>query len=49
MVMPLPERDEISPTREQLHGQMGITLGRRVAEEIIFGDDKVSTGAPSDI
>ena len=49
MVMQLPERDEVSQTREQLHAQMAIAMGGRVAEEIIFGDNKVTTGAASDI
>ena len=49
MVMQLPEKDEVSQTREQLHAQMAIAMGGRVAEEIIFGDDKVTTGAASDI
>ena len=49
MVMQLPERDEISQTREQLHAQLAIAMGGRVAEEIIFGEDKVTTGASSDI
>ena len=45
MVMQLPEKDEVSQTREQLHAQMAIAMGGRVAEELIFGDDKVTTGA----
>ena len=49
MVMQLPERDEVSQTREQLHAQMAIAMGGRVAEEIIFGHDKVTSGASSDI
>ena len=49
MVMQLPEKDELSQTREQLHAQMAIAMGGRVAEEIIFGWDKVTTGAASDI
>ena len=49
MVMQLPERDELSQTREQLHAQLAIAMGGRVAEEIIFGEDKVTTGAASDI
>ena len=49
MVMQLPERDEVSQTREQLHAQLAIAMGGRVAEEIIFGEDKVTTGAASDI
>ena len=47
--MQLPERDELSQTREQLHAQLAIAMGGRVAEEIIFGEDKVTTGAASDI
>ena len=49
MVMQLPEKDEVSQTREQLHAQMAIAMGGRVAEELIFGDNKVTTGAVSDI
>ena len=49
MVMQLPEKDEVSQTREQLHAQMAIAMGGRVAEELIFGHDKVTTGAVSDI
>ena len=49
MVMQIPERDEVSQTREQLHAQMAIAMGGRVAEEIIFGEEKVTTGAASDI
>jgi len=49
MVMQLPEKDEVSQTREQLHAQMAIAMGGRVAEELIFGEDKVTTGAASDI
>ena len=47
--MQLPEKDEVSQTREQLHAQMSIAMGGRVAEELIFGHDKVTTGAVSDI
>ena len=36
MVMQLPERDELSQTREQLHAQMAIAMGGRVAEERAF-------------
>ena len=49
MVMQLPERDEISQTKEQLNAQMAIAMGGRIAEELIFGDEKVTTGASSDI
>ena len=43
MVMHLPERDELSQTREHLNAQLAIAMGGRVAEEIIFGDDNIST------
>ena len=49
MVMQLPEKDEVSQTREQLHAQMAIAMGGRVAEEIILGEEKVTPGAVSDI
>ena len=50
MVMQLPERDETYLKQENnLHAQLAIAMGGRVAEEIIFGEDKVTTGASSDI
>ncbi|MEM6833128.1 MAG: ATP-dependent zinc metalloprotease FtsH [Pseudomonadota bacterium] len=49
MVMRLPERDQYSVTREKLHDNLAIAMGGRVAEEIIFGHDKVTSGASSDI
>ncbi|MEO0411948.1 MAG: ATP-dependent zinc metalloprotease FtsH [Pseudomonadota bacterium] len=49
MVMRLPERDQYSITREKLHDNLAIAMGGRVAEEIIFGHDKVTSGASSDI
>tara|TARA_R110002095_G_scaffold88769_2_gene77535 strand:- start:1138 stop:3156 length:2019 start_codon:yes stop_codon:yes gene_type:complete len=49
MVMRLPERDRISMTRQQLHADLAVAMGGRVAEELIFGRDKVTTGASSDI
>ncbi len=49
MVMRLPERDRLSVTREKLHADLAVAMGGRVAEEIIFGDDKVTSGASSDI
>jgi cell division protease FtsH len=49
MVMQLPKGDQFSITREKLVARMAIAMGGRVAEEIIFGYDKVTTGASSDI
>lgn len=49
MVMRLPEGDRLSMAREKLHADLSVAMGGRVAEELIFGDDKVTTGASSDI
>jgi len=49
MVMRLPERDMYSYHRDKMHANLAVSMGGRVAEEIIFGHDKVSSGASSDI
>lgn len=49
MVMRLPEADKISYLREKMYADLAIAMGGRVAEEIIFGHEKVSSGASSDI
>ena len=49
MVMRLPERDQLSITREKMHSDIAVAMGGRIAEEIIFGHDKVTSGASSDI
>jgi len=49
VVMRLPEGDRLSMTREKLKADLSVAMGGRVAEELIFGDDKVTTGAASDI
>ena len=49
MVMQLPERDKLSMTYEQMTSRLAIMMGGRVAEEMIFGKDKVTSGAQSDI
>ena len=49
MVMQLPERDKLSMSYEQMTSRMAILYGGRVAEEIIFGKNKVTSGASSDI
>ena len=49
MVMQLPERDKLSMSYEQMTSRLAVLMGGRVAEEIIFGRDKVTSGAQSDI
>ena len=45
----LPEDDRVSVTREQLEARLVMAYGGRVAEELVFGRDRVTTGASSDI
>jgi len=45
----LPEDDRVSVTREQIEARLVMAYGGRSAEEIIFGRDRVTTGAASDI
>ncbi len=45
----LPEDDRVSVTREQIEARLVMAYGGRVAEELIFGRDHVTTGAASDI
>jgi ATP-dependent metalloprotease len=40
----LPEDDRWSETRSQLLAQMDVSMGGRVAEEIIFGPEYITTG-----
>ncbi|HEY5339276.1 MAG TPA: ATP-dependent zinc metalloprotease FtsH [Rhizomicrobium sp.] len=49
MVMRLPERDQLSLTRQKMNADLAVAFGGRIAEELIFGHDKVTTGAQSDI
>jgi cell division protease FtsH len=49
MVMQLPERDKLSMSREQMTSRLAIMMGGRVAEELVFGKEKVTSGASSDI
>ncbi len=49
MVMQLPERDKFSMSYEQMTSRLAILFGGRCAEEIIFGKEKVTSGASSDI
>ena len=49
MVMQLPERDKLSMSHEQMTSRLAIMMGGRVAEELMFGNEKVTSGASSDI
>ena len=49
MVMRLPEGDRISMARDKLLADLRVACGGRIAEEMVFGIEKVTTGASSDI
>ena len=49
MVVRLPEGDRISLSREKLETDITVAMGGRIAEEMVFGYDKVTSGASSDI
>jgi cell division protease FtsH len=49
VTMYLPERDQVSMSRRKLKGLLSSLYGGRVAEELIFGADAVTTGASNDI
>lgn len=49
MVMRLPEGDKLSVTRQKMHCDLAVAMGGRVAEELIFGYEHVTSGASSDI
>jgi len=49
MVMRLPERDQLSVTKEKMKADIAVAMGGRVAEEMTFGIDRVTSGASSDI
>ena len=46
MVMRLPERDQLSVTREKMYSDIAVAMGGRIAEEIIFGHDKSNLELP---
>ncbi|CAB3988718.1 ATP-dependent zinc metalloprotease YME1L1, partial [Paramuricea clavata] len=48
MVAQLPEKDELSWTKKQLLAKLDVCMGGRVAEELVFGKDNVTSGASSD-
>ena len=49
MVMRLPEGDRVSMAKDKLYADLRVACGGRIAESMIFGKDKVTTGASSDI
>ena len=49
LVMSLPERDQLSVTYKKYKSKIAMAMGGKVAEELIFGKDNVTSGAASDI
>lgn len=49
MVHQLPDTDQVSISRKRLLADLDVSMGGRVAEELVFGKENVSTGASSDI
>lgn len=49
VVMRYPLEDKFSMTRENMMADLTVAMGGRAAEELIFGDEKVTSGAMSDI
>ena len=49
MVQSLPERDQISQSYEEMIAMLAMAMGGRVAEELVFGREHVTSGAASDI
>tara|TARA_Y100000590_G_scaffold33284_2_gene36475 strand:- start:976 stop:2883 length:1908 start_codon:yes stop_codon:yes gene_type:complete len=48
-VMRLPEKDELNKRLDKLNADFVIAMGGRIAEEMIFGKDKITSGAAGDI
>ncbi len=49
VTMFLPEEDRYSHSKEHLESQLSSLFGGRIAEELVFGEEKVTTGASNDI
>lgn len=49
VTMYLPEQDRVSHSKQHLESMISSLFGGRLAEEIIYGADKVTTGASNDI
>jgi ATP-dependent Zn protease len=48
LVSQIPDKDELSASKQALLARVDVAMGGRVAEELIFGADMVTTGASSD-
>ncbi|HRD76163.1 MAG TPA: ATP-dependent zinc metalloprotease FtsH, partial [Hyphomicrobiaceae bacterium] len=49
VTMALPERDKLSYSRKWCESRIAMTFGGRVAEQLIYGEDHLNTGASNDI
>lgn len=49
MVMQLPDGDQTSMSRKQMLARLDVCMGGRVAEELVYGAENVTSGASSDI
>lgn len=49
MVTQLPDKDETSVSKRQMLARLDVCMGGRVAEEMVFGPDQVTSGARSDL
>ena len=49
MVLQLPERDQLSMSFRQMTSRMAVLMGGRIAEELVFGKERITSGAQSDI
>jgi len=49
LTMNLPERDRYSLSKAQMKARIAMTFGGRIAEELIFGPENITTGAANDI
>lgn len=47
--MQLPDKDEFSQSKRQMLARIDVCMGGKVAEEVIFGRDAVTSGARSDL